>query len=80
MPSEMGLISSCDDINVKIAQDMQRCRQSALIRNLAAIGDDLPSTHHAYLIGSHVIVYRMRGDGVAVVRILHQRMSLGKHT
>lgn len=41
--------------------------------------DDLPSTHHAYLIGSHVIVYRMRGDGVAVVRILHQRMSLGKH-
>jgi len=41
--------------------------------------DDLPSTHHANLIGSHVIVYRMRGDGVAVVRILHQRMSLGKH-
>lgn len=41
--------------------------------------DDLPSTHHAYLVGSHVIVYRERADGVAVVRILHQRMSLGKH-
>lgn len=41
--------------------------------------DDLPSTHHAYLVGSHIIVYRMRRDDVAVVRILHQRMSLGKH-
>lgn len=41
--------------------------------------DDLPSTHHAYLVGSHIIIYRMREDGVAVVRILHQRMSLGKH-
>ena len=41
--------------------------------------DDLPSTHQAYLVGSHVIVYRTREDSVAVVRILHQRMSLAKH-
>lgn len=41
--------------------------------------DDLPSTHQAYLVGSHVIVYRTGADGVAVVRILHQRMSLAKH-
>lgn len=41
--------------------------------------DDLPSTHHAHLAGSHVIVYRARPHDVAVVRILHQRMSLGKH-
>ena len=40
---------------------------------------DLPSTHHAYLVGSHIIIYRMHGDYVAVVRILHQRMSLGTH-
>ena len=40
---------------------------------------DLPSTHHSYLVGSHIIVYRIRVDGIAVVRILHQRMSLGKH-
>jgi toxin ParE1/3/4 len=46
---------------------------------LAHHRDDLPSSHHAYLVGSHIIVYRMRGDGVAVVRILHQRMSLGKN-
>ncbi|MDR3479283.1 MAG: type II toxin-antitoxin system RelE/ParE family toxin [Burkholderiaceae bacterium] len=41
--------------------------------------DDLPSTHHVYPVESHVIVYRLRDDRVAVVRILHQRMSLGKH-
>lgn len=41
--------------------------------------DDLPPTHQAYLIGSHVIIYRERSDDVAIVRILHQRMSLVKH-
>ena len=40
---------------------------------------DLPPTHLAYLVGSHVIVFRERAGEVAVVRILHQRMSLGKH-
>lgn len=40
---------------------------------------DLPATYQAYLVGSHIIVYRLRGDMVAVLRILHQRMSLGKH-
>lgn len=41
--------------------------------------EDLPSTHRAYLVGSHVIVYRIRADGVAAVRILHQRICLSKH-
>ena len=37
---------------------------------------ELPETHRLYLAGSHVIIYRMLKDAVAVVRILHQRMSL----
>lgn len=41
--------------------------------------NDLPATHLAYLIESHVIVYREQAGGVGVARILHQRMSLGKH-
>jgi toxin ParE1/3/4 len=41
--------------------------------------NDLPPTHQAHLVGSHIIVYRMHMNGVAIVRILHQRMSLGKH-
>ena len=40
---------------------------------------DLPPTHLACLVGSHVIVYRTGGDSIGIVRILHQRMSLGRH-
>jgi toxin ParE1/3/4 len=39
----------------------------------------LPSTHRLYAVGSHVIVYKIEGDEGAVLRILHQRMSLPKH-
>ncbi len=41
--------------------------------------DDLPRTHQAYLVGSHVIVYRVESNHVGVVRILHRRMSLPRH-
>lgn len=40
---------------------------------------DLPSTHLAYLVGSHIIVYRIIGDSIGIVRVLHQRMSVAKH-
>lgn len=41
--------------------------------------EDLPVTHRAYLVGAHVIVYRIEDQGLGVVRILHQRMSLTRH-
>jgi toxin ParE1/3/4 len=41
--------------------------------------DDLPSTRLAYPVGAHVVVYRIEPDFVGVVRILHGRMSLGRH-
>ena len=41
--------------------------------------EDLPATHRAYLVGSHVIVYRIGADSVGVVRILHRRMSFARH-
>lgn len=40
---------------------------------------DLPETHRLYLVVSHVIVYREIDSAIAVVRILHQRMSLARH-
>lgn len=40
---------------------------------------DLPQTHLAYLVGSHVIVYRAGAESIGIVRILHQRMSLTRH-
>lgn len=56
----------------------------ATIRLLQLIGgnpqmgrrrDDLPETHRSYLVGSHVIIYRIETDHVGIVRILHQRME-----
>jgi toxin ParE1/3/4 len=41
--------------------------------------DDLPSTHSAYLVGSHIIIYRIIGNSIGIVRILHQRMSVAQH-
>jgi len=41
--------------------------------------DHLPSAQLAYLVGSHVIIYRIGVNEVGVLRILHQRMSLPRH-
>ena len=46
---------------------------------LGHVNSELPATHRLYLVGSHVVVYRMKGDLISVVRILHQRMSLTRH-
>lgn len=45
---------------------------------------DLPPTHLAYLVGSHVIIYRAlpnkaHAASIGIVRILHQRMSFPRH-
>ena len=40
---------------------------------------DLPPTHRGYLVGSHIIVYRIDANSIGVARILHQRMSMAKH-
>jgi len=41
--------------------------------------DDLPPTHQSYLVGTHIIIYRVNADSIGIVRILHQRMSLAKY-
>jgi toxin ParE1/3/4 len=40
---------------------------------------DLPSSHLAFLVGSHIIIYRIIGDSIGIVRVLHQRMSVAKN-
>lgn len=66
------------------APDSLRAYRNKLDDALQAIGHnpqlgqrraDLPPTHLAYLVGSHVIVYRVGVSGIGIVRILHQRMS-----
>ncbi len=41
--------------------------------------NDLPLIHLAYLVGSHIIAYRIRTDSIGIVRILYQRMSVARH-
>ena len=62
----------------------QQLLDNALLRLLEspAVGHgsaELPKTHLAMPAGSHVVVYRVHGDVIGVVRVLHQRMSLSLH-
>ncbi len=41
--------------------------------------DDVREGYRRYAIGSHVIFYRSRTDGVDVIRVLHQRMDPTRH-
>ena len=62
-----------------------RDKIDAALRTIAGNPDlgtqapDLPATHRLFPVGAHVIVYRLIGDDVAVVRMLHQRMSRARH-
>ena len=53
-----------------------------LLRNPGSghLSADLPDTHRLYPVGSHVIVYRVKQRIIEVIRVLHKRMSLVKHT
>ena len=41
--------------------------------------DDVRAGYHKFLVGSHVLFFRLTGDGIDVVRILHGRMDFGAH-
>jgi toxin ParE1/3/4 len=41
--------------------------------------DEIRSGYRRYAIGSHLVFYVERGDGVDVIRILHQRMDPTRH-
>ncbi|MGX1791589.1 type II toxin-antitoxin system RelE/ParE family toxin [Microbacterium sp. NPDC055312] len=41
--------------------------------------DDIRVEYRRYTIGRHLIYFIPRGDGVDVIRILHQRMDPARH-
>ncbi|MEN2742001.1 type II toxin-antitoxin system RelE/ParE family toxin [Microbacterium sp. X-17] len=41
--------------------------------------DEIRSGYRRYAIGSHLLFYIENGDGVDVIRILHQRMDPTRH-
>lgn len=52
------------------------CRRSGRTPS-SAIAAMICRGSHDYLVGSHIIVYRIESVSVGIVRVLHQRMSLG---
>ena len=48
--------------------------------NVGRHSDDLPKSMRLYVVGSHVLVYRVDDTSVGIARILHQRMHLHRHT
>jgi toxin ParE1/3/4 len=54
----------------------------ALIAAHPALGrscDEVRVGYHKYPAGSHLLFYRITGDGIDVVRILHERMDFAQH-
>ncbi|WP_246665402.1 type II toxin-antitoxin system RelE/ParE family toxin [Rhizobium tropici] len=59
-------------------------KSSRLSRDLASdlkIGraTDIRDDYFKYVVGSHVIYYLLRDTEIAVIRILHRRMDVGRH-
>jgi toxin ParE1/3/4 len=47
--------------------------------NVSGRSVDVRDGYFKYLVGSHVIFYRFAESGLIVVRVLHQRMDVGRH-
>jgi toxin ParE1/3/4 len=47
--------------------------------NLGQPCDEVRAGYRRYLVGSHVMFYRLKGSAVFVVRLLHQRMDIQRH-
>lgn len=41
--------------------------------------NDIREGYHKYRVGRHLIVYRESGDGIEIVRVLHERMDVEAH-
>lgn len=41
--------------------------------------DDLRPGYRKYPAASHMLFYRLSGDGIEVVRVLHRRMDVERH-
>lgn len=53
----------------RVAEDPRRGR----------VREEVRSGYRSYAVGSHAVFYLQRSSHVEVVRILHQRMDVGRH-
>lgn len=76
---------TCEQWNAEQAEEYLRVLQRAIERAVAdpRIGraiDEVRPGYRQLPAGSHLLFYRLTGEGVVdVVRVLHQRMDVGRH-
>ena len=58
-----------------------RDRSNFLVENpdLGAERDDIKFGYNSYFEGSHTIYYKILGDNIAIIDILHQSMEPGRY-
>ena len=44
--------------------------------DMGSVADDIQPGYRRFSLQSHVIFYRVSGDGILIVRILHKRMDI----
>jgi toxin ParE1/3/4 len=59
-----------------LAEALERIRRDPEIGQQHS---ELPDSHRLHRVGSHVVIYRLNGQTIAVIRILHRRMSAPLH-
>ncbi|MBT1159744.1 type II toxin-antitoxin system RelE/ParE family toxin [Aminobacter anthyllidis] len=66
-----------DQADRYILQIHDACLDIAKSRRKGRSLADIRAGYHKLGVGSHFIVYRIVGEAIDVVRILHQRMDIG---
>ena len=64
----------------KYVRDLWEAMQQQACDSSASIDiSDVRNGYRKVISGSHVIFFKLTGDGIDVVRVLHQRMDFERH-
>ena len=70
---------SADQADQYVLQIHGSCTELAANRRKGRSLADIRAGYYKLNVGSHFIVYRIVGESIDVVRVLHQRMDIGAH-
>jgi toxin ParE1/3/4 len=62
-----------------LRQLQNRIEELAENPKLGIARDDVRQGYRSAHVGRHVVFYRIVGDGIEIVRVLHDRMDLERH-
>ncbi|HEX4180597.1 MAG TPA: type II toxin-antitoxin system RelE/ParE family toxin [Caulobacteraceae bacterium] len=69
-----------DDQAERYVRDIQRAIEAVASNPcLGRACDEIRTGYFKRVVGSHVLFYRLAGEQVEIIRILHQRMDFDRH-